>query len=123
MIGLVCLLLGAQTGQAELWFSGLDSAIAYSDTSLRLARAARGTALESTFAEDQIDVCSGWARAWAGTAQNSGGTSGSIAMSTLGAVERGRAQALKDMLSRLQSVDRGGKTARGGGLPRAPQKI
>ncbi len=87
----------------------LSVAIAYFDSAAAVVEIARRSAGADdntiAFAEDQNDVFAGWARAWAGTAAANGAAAGA-GLAALGAVERGRAHALQDMLSRLRSVER-----------------
>jgi len=92
---------------AELFRSGsqrdLARAVAYYDSAAATVESARRNAGSDentvSLAEDQVDVFAGWARAWAGRAADVGPAQSAAA--ALGAVERGRSQALQDLLSRL----------------------
>ena len=95
---------------AELFRSGsqrdLQRAVAYYDSAAATVESARRSAGsdENTvaLAEGEVDVFAGWARAWAGRADEVGPVRS--AASALGAVERGRSQALQDLLSQLLPV-------------------
>ena len=86
----------------------LSTAVIYFDSAAAVVDLARRSAGEDenavAFLEDQVDVFGGWARAWMGRRAQVG--SARSAASALGAVERGRAQSLADMVTRLQSVER-----------------
>ncbi len=98
---------------ADLFRSGstrqsLETATAYYDSAAAVVddarRGAGGEENEVAISETQVDVFGGWARAWVGRGSDVGASRS--AAFALGAVERGRAQSLVDMVTRLQSANR-----------------
>lgn len=91
----------------------LARATAYFDTASTVVdnarRGAGGDENEVALSEAQVDLFGGWARAWAGRATDVGAVRS--AASALAAVERGRAQSLVDMVTRLESSSRAAATA------------
>ncbi|MEO7520257.1 MAG: CHAT domain-containing tetratricopeptide repeat protein, partial [Gemmatimonas sp.] len=92
----------------------LARATAYYDSAAAVVddarRGAGGDDNEVALSESQVDVFGGWARAWVGRSGEAGVARS--AASALGAVERGRAQSLMDMVTRLQSTNRAQTLAR-----------
>ena len=88
--------------------ANLSTATAYYDSATAVIDVARrgagGDDNEVALAESQVDVFGGWARAWIGRTSDVGATRS--AASALGAVERGRAQSLVDMVTKLESAKR-----------------
>src|SRR5262249_31478056 len=85
-----------------------DSAAAVIDDA---RRSAGGDENAVSLSEEQVDIYGGWGRAWLCRATTGGGSKRALA--ALGAVERGRAQALVDLLR---------ASAKAGAAPRSSPK-